>query len=313
LAVLFFARSAVRSSLNKETKMKIKTISFMLLSLLLAVHGNALSPFTVPLWPGTPPGALGTAEKDVPTLTVYLPDGATAACPAVVICPGGGYGHLSMQLEGFAVAQWLNSLGVAGIVLKYRLPGDGYVHPVPLRDAQRALRTVRSKTLKWKLDENRIAIMGFSAGGHLASTLGTHFLDTDKKVIDTADTLSCRPDLLILIYPVITMKQFAHMGSRNNLIGTNPDSALVEDLSNETRVTSGTPSAFLVHADDDKSVPAENSIFFYTAMRKTGVPAEMHIFKDGGHGFGMGKNQSVASRTWHLRLADWLRANGWIQ
>jgi acetyl esterase/lipase len=291
--------------------MKIKPALLLLVSFFIADQASAASPFTVPLWPGTPPGALGTAEKDVPTLTVYLPDNAAIPCPAVVICPGGGYGHLSMQMEGYDVARWFNSIGMAGIVLKYRLPGDGYMHPVPLRDAQRALRIVRSRAVEWKLDRGRIGVLGFSAGGHLASTLGTHFLDTDGKKTDSVDTLDCRPDLLMLIYPVITMKQFTHAGSRNNLIGTNPDSALVEALSNETRVTSQTPPAFLIHADDDKAVPPENSIFFFTAMRKAGVPVEMHIYKEGGHGFGMGRNKSVASQTWHLRCGDWLRANGW--
>ncbi len=291
----------------------MKRLILLTLILFCAIHANAAEPITVPLWPGTPPGALGTAEKDVPTLTAYLPENAPSACPAVVICPGGGYGHLSMKLEGYDIAQWLNSVGVAALVLKYRLPADGYMHPVPLADARRALRLARSRAPEWRLDPVRIAVMGFSAGGHLASTLGTHFLDAEQTGTDAVDTLNCRPDLLILIYPVITMKPFTHRGSRIHLIGANPDSALVELLSNETRVTSKTPPAFLVHADDDKAVPSENSVSFYLALRKAGVPAEMHIFREGGHGFGIGKNKSTASQTWHLRCADWLRVSGWIK
>jgi acetyl esterase/lipase len=287
-------------------------IGAVMLALFPAVFLAAASPFTVQLWPGPAPGALGNEDKDKPTLTVYLPEPSGAPCPAVVVCPGGGYGHLSMQMEGYDVAQWLNSLGIAGIVLKYRLPRDGYVHPAPLADARRAIRTARAKSGEWKLDPNRIAILGFSAGGHLASTAGTHFSSMVGNLLDPVDGLSCRPDLLILIYPVITLRQeFTHAGSKLNLLGANPDSALVYDLSNENRVTPETPPTFLVHADDDKAVPPENSIFFYSALRKAGVPAELHIFRVGGHGFGMKKNPSTASQTWFERCADWLKAQGW--
>jgi len=273
----------------------------------------ASTPFTIRLWPGTPPGALGSEDKDIPTLAVYLPDRTAAPCPAVVICPGGGYARLAMEKEGFEVAQGFNALGVAGIVLKYRLPADGYRHPVPLRDAQRAIRTARGRAAEWKLDPKRIAILGFSAGGHLASTAGTHFHDTDKKAVDAIDTLNCRPDLMVLVYPVISFKRFFHSGSKNNLLGSNPDSAMVEYLSNETQVTPETPPAFLVHSGDDKGVPPENSIHFYLAMKKAGVSAEMHIYREGGHGFGMKKNPSVASQTWFERLAEWLRVQDWVK
>ncbi len=273
----------------------------------------ASTPFTIRLWPGTPPCALGSEDKDVPTLAVYPPDQAVEPCPAVVICPGGGYARLAIEKEGSEIAQWLNSLGVTGIVLKYRLPADGYRHPIPLRDAQRAIRTARGRALEWKLDPKRIAIMGFSAGGHLASTAGTHFLDTDKRTVDAIDTLNCRPDLMVLVYPVVSFKNFFHSGSRNNLLGPNPDSAMVEYLSNETQVTSETPPTFLVHASDDKGVPPENSVYFYLAMKQAGVSAEMHIYREGGHGFGMKKNPSVASQTWFERLTDWLRVQGWVK
>jgi len=298
--------------MQMENEMKNRLFVIILITVLFSSQVRAASPFTVPLWPENPPGALGKADKDLPAITVYLPDNAQPARPVVIVCPGGGYEHLTMGKEGHEVARWLNTLGIAGVVLKYRLPGDGYRHPIPLRDAQRAIRLVRSKSAEWGLDTARVGILGFSAGGHLASTVGTHFLDTGDLRADGIDSLNSRPNIMVLIYPVITMKTLTHMGSRNNLIGTNPDSALVEYLSNETRVTSGTPPVFFVHADDDKAVPSENSISFYTALHKAGVPVEMHIYREGGHGFGMGKNKSVASETWHLRCAEWLGANGWI-
>ncbi len=277
--------------------------------------GPAAEPITIPLWPDGVPGAKGIGSEETysegrishvhePTIAVHLPPEDKSTGTAVVIAPGGGYGILAIDKEGHDVARWLNSLGVAGIVLKYRL-GD-YGHPAPLQDAQRALSTVRSRAAEWNIDPRRIGIMGFSAGGHLASTAGTHFHSGDSGAENPIDWAGNRPDFMILIYPVISMQEgLTHQGSRKNLMGEDPDKQLVEYLSNELQVTPETPPTFLVHADDDKAVLAENSVSFYLALRKAGVPAEMHIYEEGGHGFGLGvRGGSVTS--WPGRCADWL-------
>jgi acetyl esterase/lipase len=266
----------------------------------------------VQLWPDGAPGAEGDTDGDKPTLAIYLPAEQEAAGCGVVICPGGGYGHLAMEHEGRRVAQWLNSLGVTAFILKYRHrnSGAGYGHPAPLQDAQRAIRMVRSRAKEWNVDTSRIGILGFSAGGHLASSEGTHFNKNYYEPKDSIDQASCRPDFMILIYPVITLTElYTHSGSRLNLLGKNPAQSLVEYLSNETQVTPETPPTFLVHANDDKAVPPENSIYFYLALRKAKVPAEMHIYENGGHGFGLGKDKGAVS-TWPARCADWLRTRG---
>jgi acetyl esterase/lipase len=264
------------------------------------------------LWPTGAPGARGTEDGDKPTLTIYLPPNEKATGTAVVICPGGGYGHLAMDHEGHQVARWLNSFGVAGFILKYRHrnSGAGYGHPAPLQDAQRAVSMVRSRAEQWNIDPNRIGILGFSAGGHLASTAGTHFHKGSTDAKDPIDRVSCRPDFMVLIYPVISLLEWcAHSGSRRNLLGENPDEKLVENLSNEKQVTSETPPTFLVHTDEDNGVPAENSIYFYLALRKAKVPAEMHIYRKGRHGFGLGQKHGPVS-SWPLRCADWMRGLG---
>jgi acetyl esterase/lipase len=264
------------------------------------------------LWPEGAPGAKGRKDQDKPSLTVYLPRETGPTMAAVVICPGGAYARLSMGHEGHSVAKWLNSLEVAGIVLKYRLPKDGYIHPAPLQDAQRAIGIVRSKAAEWNLNVNKIGIMGFSAGGHLASTVGTHFHCGRKEGLDPIDQISCRPDFMILIYPIITMQEFTHNGAKRNLLGTSPDQKLVDNLSNELQVTSETPPTFLVHTSDDKVVLSENSVNFYLALRKAGVSAELHIYNKGGHGFGIGKAKSVVGASWQNRCSDWMRAQGII-
>lgn len=264
------------------------------------------------LWPDGAPGAQGNTEGDNPTLTIYSAPEKEASGAAVVIFPGGGYGHLAVDHEGRQVAQWLNSLGVTAFVLKYRHrnSGAGYGYPAPLQDAQRAVRMVRSHAGEWSVDPNRIGILGFSAGGHLAASEGTHFQKNYYKLQDSVDHVSCRPNFMILIYPVITLTEpYTHAGSKLNLLGDNPDKSLVESLSNEKQVTSDTPPTFLVHANDDKAVPPENSIFFYLALRKAKIPAEMHIYENGGHGFGLGKKGSAAS-SWPGRCADWMRTRG---
>jgi len=264
------------------------------------------------LWSAGAPGAKGNEDGDKPTLTIYLPPKQKATGTAVVICPGGGYGHLAMDHEGHQIARWLNSLGVAGFILKYRHrnSGAGYGHPAPLQDAQRAVSMVRSRAKEWNVNPNRIGILGFSAGGHLASTAGTHFHKGRSDVKDPIDQVSCRPDFMVLIYPVVSLIEWcAHSGSRRNLLGNNPDEKLVENLSNERQVTSETPPTFLVHTYEDKGVPAENSIFFYLALRKAKVPVEMHVYQKGRHGFGLGQKHGPVS-SWPLRCAEWMRGLG---
>ena len=283
------------------------------------------------LWPDGAPGALGNEERDKPSLTIWLPRADKANGAAVVICPGGGYGHLAVDHEGRQVAEWLNSLGVAAFMLQYRL-APAYHHPAMLQDAQRAIRTVRHwatnpqshianpkskiQNPKWNVDPNRIGIMGFSAGGHLASTAGTHFDAGKTDAKDPIERVSCRPDFMVLVYPVISLNtKYAHGGSRSNLLGKNPDPALVESLSNETQVTSQTPPAFLIHTTGDTGVPAENSILFYLALREVKVPAEMHIYERGKHGFGMaqGKQYDPVLSTWPDRCAAWMKVRGLLE
>ena len=266
----------------------------------------------VPLWADGAPGAKGIRRGDKPTLTIYLPSEEKATGAAVVICPGGGYGHLATDHEGHQIARWLNSFGVAGFILQYRHrgSGSGYGHPAPLQDAQRAVRMVRARADEWNVDPARIGILGFSAGGHLASSAGTHFQNRYSDVKDSIDQVSCRPDFMILIYPVVSFTEsFTHKGSRRNLLGENPEKELVENLSNERQVTQETPPTFLVHGNDDKVVPPENSIFFYLALRKTKVPAEMHIYENGRHGFGLGKRFGAVS-SWQVRCEAWMRGRG---
>ncbi|MBN1342564.1 MAG: alpha/beta hydrolase [Phycisphaerae bacterium] len=273
---------------------------------------SAAQPTVELLWPKGAPGAKGDKAGDKPSLRVYLPDKAKATGCGIVICPGGGYGNLAMDHEGYKVAEWLDSIGVAGFILTYRHSGTGYRHPAPLQDAQRAIRTVRFRAKEWGVDPNRIGIMGFSAGGHLASSAGTHFDKGDKGAADPIDRVSCRPDFMVLGYPVISFtREFTHVGSKNNLLGKDPSKELVELFSNELQVTPETPPTFLVHADDDKGVPPENSVVFYLALKKAKVPAEMHIYLKGDHGFGMRKT-GLDSETWTVRCADWMRSMGML-
>jgi acetyl esterase/lipase len=258
------------------------------------------APQTELLWPDGAPGAVGSDDVDKPSLTFYLPDFATASGTAIVVCPGGGYRNLAMDHEGKQVAEWLNSLGVAAFVLKYRL-GPRYHHPAMMQDVQRAIQIVRSRASEFKIAADRIGVMGFSAGGHLASTAATHFAKD-------ANDVSSRPDFAILCYPVITMKDpFVHKGSRENLLGKNPDPKLIEEMSNETQVTAQTPPTFLFHTSDDPGVPAQNSVYFYLALRKAAVPAEMHLFEHGRHGVGLAQNEP-ALKIWPSLLESWLRS-----
>lgn len=238
------------------------------------------SPERIRLWNGKAPVGDGKFEEAEAWITVHRPEKPNGT--ALVICPGGGYGGLVTGPEGHGIAGWLNRHGVTGVVLEYRLPKGR--SSVPLLDAQRALRTVRTNAKNWGIDAARIGIIGFSAGGHLASTAGTHFDDGNPDAADAVDRASCRPDFMVLVYPVITMGDKTHQGSRSNLLGKNPDAKLVELYSNEKQVGPRTPPAFLAHAKDDKSVPPEHSRLFYEALRTHKVPAEFLELPSGGHG-----------------------------
>jgi acetyl esterase/lipase len=279
----------------------------IVLCLAFAAISSASEPKRELLWPAGAPGAKGDRPEDKPTLTVYLPDESKAVGTAVVICPGGGYGGLAVDHEGKQIGEWLNSLGVAGFVLEYRHRGRGYGHPAPLEDAQRAIRTVRANAEKWKIDPKKIGIIGFSAGGHLASTAGTHFDQGDPKAADPIDRASCRPDFMILCYAVIALGEpFTHNGSQENLIGKDAPPELVESLSNEKQVTSATPPAFLMHTDEDAAVPSENSVQFYLALRRAKVPGELHIYRAGQHGLGLAKG-ATGLEMWPKECEAWMR------
>lgn len=262
----------------------------------------------VPLWENDAPGALGKEDSDTPTIAVYRapqrPNGTS-----VIIAPGGAYGALAMVYEGRQEAYWFNSMGVTAFVLKYRL-GPRYRHPIELGDAQRAIRTVRARAKEFGVLPDRIGMMGFSAGGHLTSTAGTHFDDGKPDAPDPIDRVSSRPDFLILAYPVVSFDPaITHAGSVRNLLGDSPDPKLIEDLSNELRVTERTPPTFLFHTANDGAVPVENSVRFFLALRKAKVPAEMHIFESGPHGVGMALYDPALAQ-WPALLANWLRARG---
>jgi len=293
--------------------MRILIVVVVLLALPLSgssAMGTAdISQESIILWPNGAPGAVGKEPNDIPTLTPYFPAKEKATGAAVIVCPGGGYTHLADH-EGRPVAEWLNTLGISAFVLKYRL-GPRYHHPAPLQDAARAIRTVRARATEWNIDPKRIGILGFSAGGHVASTIGTHFDSGKPDASDPIERVGSRPDLMILIYPVITMKEFAHAGSKRMLLGENPAAELVALLSNEGQVTKETPPAFLVHTANDPTVPVENSLRFAESLRKAGVPFELNIYERGPHGFGLGGNDPILS-TWPQRCADWLRAHGFI-
>lgn len=276
------------------------------------------------LWPESPPFSKPNdlvektwttnimRVKDVtePKLYTFLPPADQRNGSSVVICPGGGYRILAIDHEGYAIACWFNERGMAAFVLKYRLPNDEAMDEkaiVPLLDAQQAIRLVRQKAGEWGLDPLKIGIMGFSAGGHLASTVGTHFKDPVGSI---EDTTSVRPDFMILGYPVVSMLETTtHGGSRKALLGSDPPLDIVRRFSNELQVTSQTPSTFIVHSTDDQAVPVENSLQLYQALVDHSVPAEMHLYESGGHGYGMAESDEALS-SWMDRLSDWLKGHG---
>ena len=277
----------------------------------LALMAHAQSP--IPLWPDGAPGALGKADQDIPTLTPYLPDPANATGAAIVVCPGGGYGGLAPH-EGNDYALFLNDHGVAAFVLKYRLGSHGYRHPAMLQDAARAVRLVRARASEWSIDSKRVGIMGSSAGGHLASTLLTHFDSGKPDAADAVERQSSRPDLGILCYAVISMGPNTHQGSKNNLLGKDPSPDLVRLLSNELQVTKDTPPCFLWHTWEDKAVKVENSLDFAAALRRNGVPFDLHIYQQGRHGLGLNdKPPFTHAHPWANDLVFWLKVQGFVK
>ena len=274
----------------------------------------------MPLYDGVIPNYIASSKKEidmgngriagitVPKLIVFLPQKKDSLKAAVIICPGGGYARLAMDHEGYEVAKTLNAHGIAAFVLKYRIPDDSFMtnkQIVPLQDAERAIQLIRQKATEWNINPNNIGIMGFSAGGHLASTLGTHF---NEIVIENKNNTSFKPDFMILGYPVISFDTtIAHKGSRDNLIGIDPSQKLVDHFSNELQVTPQTPITFIVHASDDNTVPIENSVRFYQALQKNKVPAEIHIYEKGGHGFGL--HNKTTTDEWFDRLINWMKMN----
>jgi len=292
------------------TPMRIPAL-LLALSTALSLHAAPLEP--IPLWPNGAPGALGDKDDDKPTLTAFLPSADKATGAAIVICPGGGYGGLAPH-EGAGYAEWLADNGIAGLVLKYRLGSKGYRHPAMLNDAARAVRLARSKADEWHIDGKRIGIMGSSAGGHLASTLLTHFDAGKADDADPVERLSSRPDIGILCYPVITMGPFTHGGSKKNLLGENPPQELVDLLSNEKQVTKDTPTTFLFHTWEDNAVKVENSLSFAEALRVAGVPFDLHIYQKGGHGMGLGGGRAGGPHhPWAADCLYWLKVQGFAK
>ena len=304
----------------------IKRISMLAIVLVMLTGKVNAQQYKLNLWPEGVPGSKtdasyvesftdgrGRANRVVkvtdPDIAIYLPEKEKANGTAVLICPGGGYQCLAYDHEGFLVAQWLNENGIAGILLKYRLPSDVVMEKKeigPLQDAQRAMRLIRTHAKEWNIDPNKIGVMGFSAGGHLASTLSTQY---HRSVYKSLDSISARPDFSVLVYPVVTMnKDYTHMGSRINLIGKEPSDELIQQYSNELQVTSETPKAFVVHSLDDGAVPIENSINYFKALKANKVKGEMHIFQKGGHGYGLDKKDGTQLQ-WPSMLLKWLEMN----
>jgi acetyl esterase/lipase len=291
----------------------LRLFAGIILTLFLAIGVTASPPKPLLLWPDSAPGAQGTEAKDRPAVFVYPAPADKANGTAVVVCPGGGYGGLASSYEGHDIARWFNTFGVTGLVLDYRHRGKGYGHPAPLQDAQRAIRLTRANAEEWHVDPKRVGIMGFSAGGHLASTAATHFDTGDPKAKDPIEQQSCRPDFAILCYPVIALGQpFGHHGTQQNLLGKNPDPALVASLSSARQVTPETPPTFLWSTWEDHVVPAENSIVFFQALKRAKVPTELHIFARGRHGLGLAKG-TPGTELWPDLCRAWLLNQGVLE
>jgi acetyl esterase/lipase len=294
----------------------MKSALVFVLAIATTVHAQEPTPLVdgqvIPLWTGAAPGALGSEDSDIPALTVFLPRTMAAATPAMIVCPGGSYTRLAANHEGRQVASFLNSLGIAAFVLRYRL-GPRYHHPIELGDAQRAIRLLRSRAAGWQLDPSRIGIMGFSAGGHLAMSASTMFDAGNPRAADVIDRAGSRPDFAVLGYPVISMTaKWTHQGSKRNLLGDEPDSGLALQLSGERAVTKDTPPTFIFQTNEDSTVTAENSLHYVLALREAGVSAELHLFEKGPHGVGLA-NDSPSMSPWSALLATWLRGRGVVR
>ena len=286
--------------------------TFLAVLLWGAVCANAAEQRQIYLWEQNVPNALGSEEKDKPKITVWFPDTEKSVKAAVVVCPGGGYGNLAMDHEGKQIGEWFNSFGIIAAVLDYRHRGKGYGHPNPLLDVQRAIRTVRTNAKDWNIDPAKIGVLGFSAGGHLASTAATHF-EEHKNPADDIDKVSCRPDFAVLCYPVILFDSaYTHQGSMQNLIGKDAPQELINYYSSEKQVTDKTPPTFLFSTDEDTGVPPENCIEFYLALRKHKIPAELHVYQRGQHGLGLAKG-TAGTETWAELCRIWLQNNGLVQ
>lgn len=284
-----------------------------LFSLLLAISFLPTSAQEIlPLWEGEVPEALGQEAHDIPTLSAFWAENPVGT--AVVICPGGGYHHLSMEKEGSRVAEWFQERGVHAFVLKYRLGSDGYQHPIMMWDGLRAMRLVRSMAEEKGFLPEKTGIMGFSAGGHLAATVSNNFDAGQPDSTDTIEQFSSRPNFTILAYPVISMLHpVVHKGSRANLMGDQVDDFNLQyALSAEEQIKADTPPAFLVHTTADQSVIPENSIWYYLALRRAGIPAEMHLYQEGGHGLGMFPQDNPVFATWPTLLETWMEMNHWL-
>lgn len=297
------------------------------LAIILAISLKIHAQTVIPLYKGKVPNSIESTEQEVknvnetgqvryskviqPTLEIHLPDSDKANGTAIIIIPGGGYGYVSYSHEGTNIAREFNKMGIAAFILKYRLPSDKIMGDKtigPLQDAQQAIKTVRMRAREWGVDTAKVGIIGFSAGGHLASTAGTHFA---KSVIDNKEKVNLRPDFMILMYPVISLtEELMHKGSRDNLIGSTPGEQLTNLYSNDKQVTEKTPPTILIHAGDDRTVKVENSLKFYEALLKCGVPAELHVYPKGGHGFGL-NNKSTPDK-WTERVENWLKAGNFV-
>lgn len=302
---------------------KLLIFCFVMIINLAAAHSQNT---IIKLWPNGVPGSIrnesyaeieqlvdGSPSRynkvSDPTLTVFLPAAGKATGTAVLICPGGGYGTLAFDHEGYQIARWLNENGIAGIILKYRLPSDLIMKDKttgPLQDAQEGIRSIRRHAAEWQINPRKVGVIGFSAGGHLASTLSTHYAEK----VYPSDTTSARPDFSLLIYPVITFDStFTHMGSRTNLIGRKPSPGLIRHFSNEQQVDAMTPPAFMVHSMDDNVVPVRNSIEYYNRLVRYKIPSELHVFQAGGHGYGMSAGKGTQA-AWPGLCINWLHGNG---
>jgi acetyl esterase/lipase len=272
------------------------------------------SPTPLPLWSGPAPLSHGTAPEDIPAIIPFLPPASSSPTPAVVICPGGGYAMLAMQHEGINVAGWFQARGVAAFVLRYRLSTHGYRHPAPLLDVQRAMRVVRSRAREWNLNAAKVGVLGFSAGGHLTATLATHFDAGNPQAADPIDRMGCRPDYAVPIYAVISLKpEVTNAQSTLNLLGPDPDPALIESLSCETQVTPQTPPTLIVASADDTIVKIENSRLFYAALQKAGVVSELQEYAHGRHGFGYGETPDFSPPGWLERAGRWIEDRGFMK